>query len=423
MAIESRSETNKAKPASPMPARLASIDAYRGLVMCLMMAEVLELAAVSRKLPDSPVWKFLAHHQSHVAWGALSLPDLKASPFSFEAPSWSLHDLIQPSFSFLVGVALPFSLAARAARGQGSGRMIGHAAWRAFLLVVLGIFLRSIGSSRTNFTFEDTLTQIGLGYFPLFLLSLARPRWWWVALAAILVGYWAAFALYPLPGPDFDYGAAGVRIDWPYHYSGFAAHWNKNTNLAWAFDSWFLNLFPRNTAFLRNGGGYVTLSFIPTLGTMILGLVAGNWLQTQKSALRTIGLLLVTGLVCLGAGWIADYYGICPSVKRIWTPAFTLTSGGCCFIIMAAFYATIDVIRAPAWSFPLRVIGMNSIAAYCMAHLFPGFIAKSLRTHLGSTLFTRWGTAYEPFLIGAAILLVYWLILYWMYRRRIFLRI
>jgi heparan-alpha-glucosaminide N-acetyltransferase len=404
------------KPSSPAPARIASVDAYRGFVMFLMMAEVLELRRVSRALLAAPgngppglinsIWEFLAHHQEHAAWAGCSL-----------------HDLIQPSFSFLVGVALPFSIASRVARGQGPGSMLLHAAWRSLVLLFLGIFLRSVGRSHTNFTFEDTLTQIGLGYFFLFLFGLGRPYWWWSALVIILVAYWAAFALYPLPGPDFDYGAAGVPANWQHNYAGFAAHWNKNTNLAWAFDRWFLNKFPRENTFRYNGGGYATLSFIPTLGTMILGLIAGKWLRGSGSHLKILRTLVVTGVFCLAAGILADQFGICPSVKRIWTPAWTLFSGGWCFLLMAAFYASIDAIRSPGWSFPLRVIGMNSIAAYCMAHLLHNFIVNSYRTHLGKEFFLGWGTAYEPLLTGAAVLAVYWLILYWMYRRSIFLRI
>ena len=76
-----------------------------------------------------------------------------------------------------------------------------------------------------------------------------------------------------------------------------------------------------------------------------------------------------------------------------------------------------------AWAFPLVVIGMNSIAAYCMAHLFGGFIARNLETHLGQSFFRFAGEAHEPFFHGLAVLAVYWLILFWMYRRRIFLRI
>jgi predicted acyltransferase len=388
------------------PGRVASVDAYRGFVMFLMMAEVLELARVARAVPDSDVWSFLAYHQSHVAWVGCSL-----------------HDLIQPSFSFLVGVALPFSLANRLARGQKLGWAVAHAAWRALLLVLLGIFLRSIGRRQTNFTFEDTLTQIGLGYLPLFLLGLARPRVRWLALVVILAGYWGAFALYPLPAADFDYVRAGVPPDWPNQLSGFAAHWNKNTNPAWAFDGWFLNLFPREKLFTNNGGGYATLSFIPTLGTMILGLIAGDWLRAVGSGWRKVTRLTLAGLAFLGAGLTVHHLGICPIVKRIWTPAWTLYSGGWCFLLLAGFYVVIDVIGLKAWSFPLRVIGMNSIAAYCIAHLFHNFIAGSFKTHLGQDVFKTWGPAYEPFAIGVAVLAVYWLLLFWMYRRKVFLRI
>src|SRR5690242_53621 len=206
------------KPTTTIPARLASIDAYRGFVMFLMMAEVLNLAKVAQARPESGFWKFLAHHQTHVEWRGCSL-----------------HDLIQPSFSFLVGVALPFSLASRARRGEPLWLSTLHAAWRAFVLTALGVFLRSVGKPQTYYTFEDTLSQIGLGYLPLFLIALGPPKLRWGALVAILVGYWAAFALYPLPGPSFDYRAAGVAPDWVHNASGFPAHWNKNTNLAWAF--------------------------------------------------------------------------------------------------------------------------------------------------------------------------------------------
>ena len=113
----------------------------------------------------------------------------------------SLHDLIQPSFSFLVGVALPFSLAGRLAREQSKMKMTAHALWRSLILVFLGVFLRSRGSSQTNFTFEDTLSQIGLGYTFLFVLALFSRRVQWAALAVILVGYWGAFALYPPSRP------------------------------------------------------------------------------------------------------------------------------------------------------------------------------------------------------------------------------
>ena len=125
--------------------------------------------------------------------------------------------MIQPSFSFLVGVALPFSLASRLARGQSRGCMTAHAVWRSLVLVFLGVFLRSIGREQTNFTFEDTLSQIGLGYTFLFLLGLRPVRDQWIAFVLLVVGYWALFAAYPLPGPGLrtyppcDVGDASSR--------------------------------------------------------------------------------------------------------------------------------------------------------------------------------------------------------------------
>ena len=189
-------------------ARNVAVDTYRGFVMFLMMAEVLQLARVAQAFPESPFWNFLGWQQTHVAWVGCSL-----------------HDTIQPGFSFLVGVALPYSIASRLAKGGTFGKLFAHALWRSLILVALGIFLRSTHSERTYFTFEDTLSQIGLGYPFLFLLGFRPPRWQWGALAAVLAGYWLAWVLYPAAAP------------------GFAAHWDRNFNLGVAFDEWFLICF------------------------------------------------------------------------------------------------------------------------------------------------------------------------------------
>jgi predicted acyltransferase len=334
----------------------------------------------------------------------------------------SLHDIIQPSFSFLVGVALPYSIASRLAKGGTFGKMWAHAIWRSFLLVALGIFLRSMYSSRTYFTFEDTLTQIGLGYPFLFLLGFRKPRWQWIALAVILIGYWLAWALYPVPGPGFNWQSVGVPANWPHFFTGFAAHWNKNANLGNAFDQWFLNLFPRPHPFVFNDGGYLTLSFIPTLGTMILGLAAGRWLRTDAPRIP-MQRLLIAGVAGVASGLLLHFTGICPIIKRIWTPSWTLFSGGICFLLTAAFSWVIDMKGYRKWAFPLVVVGVNSIAAYLIAHLFERFTFSSLRIHLGPNAFRVFGPGLEPLLLGCAVLLSYWIILYWMYRRKLFLKI
>jgi predicted acyltransferase len=386
--------------------RIASVDVYRGFVMLLMMAEILSFRRVAEQLPESGFWQFLYFHQDHVAWTGCSL-----------------HDLIQPSFSFLVGVALPFSLASRQARGATFGPLFRHALVRALILILLGIFLRSMHREQTYFTFEDTLTQIGLGYGFLFVLGFGSVRVQLGALLLILIGYWAAFALYPLPGPAFDYAAAGITPDWGHNLGGFAAHWNKNTNLAWAFDQWFLNLFPRGKPFLFNEGGYATLSFIPTLATMILGLLAGNMLKSARPQASKVKSFLLAGLLLIGLGLLCHYTGLNPIVKRIWTPAWVLFSGGCCFLLLAFFYGLVDGAGYRKWAFPLLVIGMNSIAAYVLADGFAGFISSSFYIHLGKDFDQVLGPAYATLVKGGLVLLVEWYILHWMYRRKIFLKI
>lgn len=396
----------KSIPTDLSHTRLESADVYRGFVMLLMMAEVLSFESVSEALPQSRFWSFLAFHQTHVEWVGCSL-----------------HDMIQPSFSFLVGVVLPYSIASSLSRGLSKNQMLVKALKRSVILILLGIFLRSMHAKQTYFTFEDTLTQIGLGYTFLFLLGFHSIRTQVISVAAILVGYWLAFAFYPLPDPAFDYAAAGTKPDWPYNLDGFAAHWNKNTNLSWAFDRWFLNLFPRESEFFYNYGGYQTLSFIPTLGTMILGLIAGTLLKSATYSRSIIRRFLFIGVSLVAASLLVQVLGINPIVKRIWTPAWTLFSGGLCFLFLTFFYWTIDLSGKKNWAFVLKVIGMNSIAAYVLADGFGGFISKSLYIHLGEHYDQIAGVAYATLIKGVLVLTIEWLILYWMYKRKLFLRI
>jgi len=141
----------------------------------------------------------------------------------------------------------------------------------------------------------------------------------------------------------------------------------------------------------------------------------------------------------IAIGLIAHEAELCPAVKRIWTPSWTLYSGGWCFLLLAGFYLLIDIPNWTSWSYPLRVIGMNSIAAYVLAHGFDRYVAKALQTHLGPQAlaplmkgiglggFHQWLVAtlapYEPLVLGLGVLLVLWLILWWMERRKLYLKI
>ena len=394
-------------PKSNLPPRIAAIDAYRGFVMFLMLAEVLHLSEFAKKVDASPVLRFLGYHQTHVEWRGCSL-----------------HDLIQPSFSFLVGTSLAISLAKRLANSTPIWRVFAHAFWRSGMLILLGVFLRSVGRKQTYWTFEDTLTQIGLGYVPLVAIAFLKPRWQVVTVLAIVIGYFALFAVYPAPGPDYFLGdrIPGAPEKWPHHPMGFASHWDKNSNAAWKFDTWFLNLFPREKPFEYHSGGYATLSFVPTLGTMVLGLLAGQMLMGGVST-PTLRNLIMIGVVLLLGGWLVDWLGVCPNVKRIWTPSWVLFSGGWCYLLLALFSIFTDLIGRSEWAYPLRAIGANSIMAYVGSHLVESFVIQSLKTHLGRMPFQIFGEPYEKITIGAIVLLGYVLVLIGMERRKIFIRI
>jgi predicted acyltransferase len=156
---------------------------------------------------------------------------------------------------------------------------------------------------------------------------------------------------------------------------------------------------------------------------MILGLIAGGWLRSDRGKALKLLYLVIAGLVFLGLGWAADFYGICPSVKRIWTSSWVLYSGGWCFLMLAGFYLALDTTGWHFWAFPLVVVGTNPIVAYCMNDLWEAFIESSLKTHLGQDIFRRWGDPYQSLVRGIFVLASMWLILLWMYRRKIFVRI
>ena len=389
-----------------MSSRIASLDVFRGLVMFLMLAEVMRLWTLHDAFPASRFWAIVAYNTTHVPWQGCSL-----------------HDLIQPAFSFLVGAALPFSIASRQARGETFGRMLRHAIVRSAILILLGIFLRSLERPQTYWTFEDTLTQIGLGYTLLFLLAFASLRVQIAIFTAILLGFWTVFVLYPVPAPGFDYTQVGVPANWPHLYSGFLAHFNKNSNVSWAFDVWFLNLFPRETPFRFNGGGWSTLSFIPTLATMMLGLWAGLWLKSSRTPNQKFRGLIAGGVALALAGWILQLLHLCPIVKRIWTSSYTLYSGGLVVLILAGLYGVTELKGWRRWSFPLLVIGANSIAIYVLSWTMEHFVSSAIVRHAGRGPFQVLGGPFEPVLRGMAVLVIFWLILFWMYRRKIFVRI
>jgi predicted acyltransferase len=426
--------TVAAEPKEFVKQRLLSLDVYRGLIMISLAFTGFGLAeTAARHLeidPTSSFWHTVKFQFDHTEWVGCSY--------------W---DLIQPSFMFMVGVSMAYSYAKRQKLGQSYARMLGHAVWRSIVLILLGIFLISNSSSQTitNWSLMNVLTQIGLGYTFLFLLWGRSFRFQAIAAAVILVGTGALYLSYPNAGIDVQSGApeVGVSQEWAAeHLAGIPAAWQKNASVGHAIDLVVLNWFPEDPAkgpFTFNNGGYQTINFIPSLATMLFGLMCGELLRSDRRAWKKLLILIGTGVGGLVVGELLHLWGLTPwgifgpAVKRIWTPSWAIYSTGWCCLILAALYGIIDVAGLRRWwTFPIVVVGMNSIAIYCMAQTLKGWTARTLEKHIGANiyadyhgerLFEMFGAANAPTVEKCLVGLVFWLVCWWMYRHKIFIRI
>jgi len=452
------------------PSRLASLDVFRGLVMLVLIPDTyggFSFYAMAARDPDNPIWGFLARLFTHAQWSGCTI--------------W---DLVMPAFLFTIGVAIPYSYSARKDRGDSDAWIFTHAVLRALALLILGVELQlsihTVGDivwpfvilalglplpalvaglfrqsgSRGGHAFElawwgavlaasalrldrhvgdlrvialhDILPQVGLGYVFVFALSRYSVRTRALASVGILFAYWLAFLLFPSPGSGFDPRAAGLAPG-DQVFTGYFAHWNKNTNLAASFDRWLLNLFPTAKTYVSNEHGYQTLNFIPSIVTMLFGTVAGDHLRRAlpRERIRN-GLLGAGGLAVFGGvilGWIA-----CPIVKSIWTPSWTVFSAGVVTLALGGLYHAVDVRGARArsdrasraWTLPFVVAGRNPILLYMLALHYRWWIVEVWRRGFGRALFAGyWGPLLESVACGLSL----WLVACAAYRLRIFIRI
>lgn len=386
------------------PPRLLSLDSYRGAVMILLAVNGFGLATLAKD-SDSAVLKWLGFQTSHPEW--LS---------HFHLAGFALWDLIQPAFMFIVGVAVPYSFAKRTTLGQGRGRLVAHAWARAALLILLGVFLTSARAKETQWIFTNVLCQIGLGYPFLPLLAGRGARTQTIAGAAVLAAAWLAFALHPVPETNAAAVAAGETGALP----GFFGHWSIHTNAAAAFDGWFLNLFPRSEPYAGNPGGYATLNFVPAFVTMLAGLMCGELLRNEAvvPAAKVKRLLLAAAAMLVGGVILG--VTVCPVVKRLWTPSWMLFSGAYVTVLLAVFHWTIDLKGWKGWTYPLVVAGLNPLALYVMGQLSKGWTLGQLKIHLPAPVFAGPSAPVVEALLPA---LVFWLVVWWMHRRRIYLRL
>ena len=351
--------------------RLLALDAYRGLIMLTLLA-----GGVFHSLKGHPTWNWLYVQNEHVAWEGCVY--------------W---DLIQPSFMFMVGVAMPFALARRAALGDAWGRRFRHVLVRAFNLVLLGVLLDNFGAQAWSIGFMRVLQQIAFGYVVAFFV-VGRGAWTQaLTAAAILVGYTALWAFNPWNGPGGP---------WAQGYE----------NIGGAFDRWLLG---------RNYSGYyVGMNAIPSSATIIFGVMAGQFLMGRRPPRQTALALLTAGVGGIALGLAASPW--VPLIKRIWTPSFAVYAAGWTTLMLLAFYLVIEVAGWKAWSLPLVVVGMNSIAAYVLGNAFGGWFRSLSGAWVGwlkGPLGDAWFPVFQHLLFAGAA----WAVLYWLYRRRIFFKV
>lgn len=349
--------------------RLLSLDAYRGFIMLLLVSEGFGLGV----LKNHPGWTWLAAQFDHTAWEGCTF--------------W---DLIQPAFTFMVGVAMPFALARRAAQGATTSALFRHVLRRAFLLVVLSNIYSNWGPhTGLKLQFINVLCQIAFGYVLCFLITRLAFRWQVVTALAMLAGYWALFAIFPGPdGPWSKAGNIGAVIDLKllgYNYSGY----------------------------------YTTINFIGNAVTILFGCWAGAVLRAKRSHAYKLKVLAV----CAAAGFIL---GIAlqpfnPMVKRLWTDSFTFFSAGWVILLLMVFYWIIEVKQVRRWAFPFLVLGANSIFIYSLGQIgIKGWLNRGLQNFTNNfKVLGDLGAIPQQILV----LSLLWCLCYWLYRKQIFFKI
>jgi predicted acyltransferase len=385
--------------------------------MCTLALSGLSLATTAKRLGYGPeaetdslagwFWQTLAFHTSHPPWN---------SQFHFVGVSY--WDLIQPAFMFMVGVAMPYSYAKRQRQGDPATRRALHALIRALVLILLGVFLQTRSSGlETNRLLTNVLAQIGLGYFFVYSVMSLSARMQIALGAAVLVLYNAWMLAWPAPetlGATAAESIADLTVP-----ESVARHFALGVNAAAEADVRLLRFLTGSDSIDAHRGGYATLNFIPSAVTILLGVLAGNLLRSTHSASVKVRRLFVGGAICMALAVVASFTG-CPVVKRLWTPSWTLYSGAYVLWALALLYWVIDVRHWRRWTFPLVVVGTNSLAMYLMSMLWKGWIATRFEVYLGSDVFSG---LYGATLQSLCVFAVLWLICLYLYRNKLFFRI
>lgn len=367
-------------PQSAAPARLVSLDALRGFDMFWIAGGAAIVRALAKGSSNS--WLAAADRQfTHVEW-----------------EGFRFYDLIFPLFLFLIGVAIPYSLGKRMARGDSRLSIYGHLLLRVAILIVFGMMINgnllSFRPSEFQITYS-VLQMLALGYLVASLLFLHfRLRGQLLATAGLLIGYWVLQTFVPVPGHGPGVYQPGALFgDWL--NTQILGEWQGRWRLGWI------------------------LGISTHAATAMLGVLAGQVLRSSRREAWKVAALTLAGLACLVAAWFWSPY--CPVIKNRWTSTFALWAGGWSFLLLALFYLVIDVWKFRRWAFPLVVIGANSIFVYMSWSLCSGAYRAVAERFLGGLKYLT--GSWQESIIAVGAFLVMWLLLWYMYRNKTFLRV
>ena len=378
------------------PGRLKSLDVFRGIAIASMI------------LVNNPgSWDHIYPPLDHAEWNG-----------------YTPTDFIFPFFLFIVGVAMPFSLSKYTTYNHPPQAVYWRIGRRAVILFGLGLFLALFsltldywlnGAPADSFAkmrIMGVLQRISLAYFisAIAVINLKR-RSLWILAAILLIGYWGAMQLIPVPG----YGAGNLT---------------PSGNLVGYIDRLILGQqhLLAGKPFDPEG----LLSTLPAVVTVLLGYLTGEWLVRQPQHCRTSINLAIFGIICVLSGHLWGF--LFPINKQLWTSSYVIFTAGLALLLLAASYELIEV-RGLKWlGFPLEVMGLNAIFAFFGS----GFVARILiKTHIGTGsgatttytwiyehLFKPWaGDLNGSLLFAIATVCFWWLILYFMYRRSWYFKI
>jgi len=312
----------------------------------------------------------------------------------------TFYDLIQPLFLFITGLTLPMSVGRRIARGESRWEIFKRLSVRTIALIILGHFDKNgaLSFDVSQIRFTGVLQRIAVAsLIAAVIMMFARPRAQVKWVVGIVVAYWALLTFVPAPGQP-------------------AVTFEMGRNIVDYIDQ---HIMPgRLASKIHDANGWASTP--PVVATVLMGALAGSWLLTAASVARKVMVLLGTGLALVALGWLWGRQ--MPIIKHLWTSSYVIYTAGWSCLLLGAFYGVVDGLRWRRWGFPFLLIGMNPLVIYILLStnwVDFGYIAKFF---LGFS-YSHTAPNFLPLWKATATLLVEFIFLYWLYRRKFFWRV